>query len=224
MLQFDVPNPNTFLLGQWWRVPLNQLLYISQSQVIISAMFFYNMRAIERIVGTRKYLSYFVLIYFWTLVTVPTVTILMSHLPILASVFYKMASAYIPPGSTSLVFAVLVLYKELIPPIYKFQITPVTSPVSITLSDKSFIYVLAADLLLLGLPGSILPALCGWILGSLIYFEVLPGKQWRVPMFLIGGKTRLRLPSRSQAESQDSTPATGSSHNSDAVADGGSSS
>lgn len=157
------------------------------------------MRIIERLYGSRKYLSYLVLVYFLSLLIIPLGITLLSHLPILASVFYKLASLHIRPGSMSLVFATLVLYKELIPPIYKFQITPVSAPFVITLTDKSSIYILAADLLLLGLPGSLLPALCGWTLGNLIFFEVIPGKNWRIPRISSFGKSRSR-PTYSQTE------------------------
>lgn len=136
--------------------------------------------------GSRKYLSYLILIYTFSLFLIPATLALLSYLPFLAPVFYKLSSAYIPPGSTSLIFATLVLYKHLIPPVYKFQITPGSTPFTITLSDKALVYVVAADLLLLGFPGSLAPAACGWVLGNLVFFQVVPGKNWRIPTFGLG--------------------------------------
>lgn len=162
------------------------MLYISQSQVIVSAIFFYNMRVLERLFGSRKYLSFIVLILVFSIIAVPLTNLVASHFPILSSILYKAASSYIPPGPTAIVFAVLVLYKELIPSVYRFQITPVSSPFTLVVSDKFFVYLTVADLFLLGIPGSLSPAIVGWVLGNLIYFEVIPGKNWRIPAFIMG--------------------------------------
>lgn len=121
------------------------------------------------------------LIYGLSLFFVPLSNLILSYIPVLSSLFQQLASTYIPPGPTSLVFATLVLYKEIIPPVFKFQITPISSPFTLILSDKVFVYFIAADLLLLGLPGSLNPALVGWVLGNLIHLELIPGKNWRIP-------------------------------------------
>lgn len=155
------------------------------------------MRIIERQFGSRKYLSYIILIYTLSLLLVPVLTLLLAKLPLISSLLSLSPATYIAPGPTAVIFSLLVLYKELIPSIYKFQITPVASPFTLLLSDKIFVYVCAADILLLGFPSAFIPATVGWILGFLVHFEVIPGKNWRIPAFLMfKGKLKRQIPPR----------------------------
>lgn len=126
-----------------------------------------------------------ILMYILSLLLVPVLTLVLAKLPLISSLLSLSPATYIAPGPTSVIFSLLVLYKELIPSIYKFQITPVASPFTMLLSDKIFVYVCAADILLLGFPSAFIPASIGWVLGYLVHFEVIPGKNWRIPSFLM---------------------------------------
>ncbi|KAF8473422.1 hypothetical protein BDZ91DRAFT_831127 [Kalaharituber pfeilii] len=55
---------------------------------------------------------------------------------------------------------------------------------SLTLSDKLPIYILASQLALSQPPGSLLVALIGWIFGYAYRADVLPGSRWRIPAWL----------------------------------------
>lgn len=56
------------------------------------------------------------------------------------------------------------------------------------LSDKFYVYVLAAQLALSQPYGSILGALVGWVVGILWREEALPGSTWRLPAKWFMGK------------------------------------
>lgn len=138
-------------------------------------IFLYNMRIVERFLGSSKYISFIVLIYTLSLFVIPLVYTFLDHLPLLSDTHYS------PPGPTAIVFALLSVYRDLVPAVYRFQLTPVSSPLKLHLSDKSFIYIMAADLAFLRAPGAFINAVVGWTLGGLIHSEAIPGKHWRIP-------------------------------------------
>jgi hypothetical protein len=176
---FDLSmSPHLLLWFQWWRIPLNQLIYTSQSQVLLAVLLLYNLRVIERLMGSRKYLSFMVLVYFITVILRPTT------LYALYVMLPSTSSFYFPPGPTSVLFALLGLYYSLVPIVYRFQMSSSgqTGDLKATLSDKTFVYLIAAQLSIIAyIPGSIMSALTGWIIGGLIHSEVIPGKNWRIP-------------------------------------------
>ena len=126
--------------------------------------------------------------------------------PILLAVFIRPLSFnsfnYLPAGPTALTFAVLAQYYAAVPHIYKYRLAASSSPpvnpnepfFGLTLSDKSYTYLPAIQLLLSQFPGSVLCAVVGWIVGYSWRNEVLPGSvmRWRVPGWIVGVKGRKR--------------------------------
>lgn len=197
----------------------NQLLYVTQSEVLVFAVFLYNMRLLERLLGPHKYASFIVLIYLLSAAVVPLVLAVLDHVPLLNSGKGGEQAHYAPPGPTAVVFGVLSVYRDLVPRVYQFQLTPSSSssrsrssPSQVLLSDKTFVYVLAADLALLRGTGSLVKAAVGWTLGGLIHSEAIPGKHWRVPF--VGKKQRLQRQSmgrQSTGQTQQSSESSGPS-------------
>jgi hypothetical protein len=105
---------------------------------------------------------------------------------------------YLPAGLTPVVFALLAQYHAAIPHVYKYRLATSTSPpanapfVGLTFSDKSYTYLLAAQLSLSQFPGSLLSAFVGWAVGYMWRNDVLPGtvSGWRVPGWLVGIETQ----------------------------------
>jgi hypothetical protein len=164
---------------------LNQALYITQSEILVYTIFLYNLRILERFLGSHKFISFITLIYLLSLALIPFIYAIFDYIfaynTTPADSGVAASATFSPPGPTTVVFALLHIYKQLIPPVYQFQITPLSAPFKIHLSDKSFLYIIAADLAWLRAPGSLVNALAGWTLGGLIHSEILPGKQWRIP-------------------------------------------
>ncbi len=88
----------------------------------------------------------------------------------------------------------------MVPHLYKYRIATSTTPQSdgqfqgLTLSDKSYRYLLAFQLALYQWPGSMLGALTGWVIGYAWRMEVLPRSltRWRIPGWIVGVRTPRR--------------------------------
>ncbi|KAI0156519.1 hypothetical protein GGR57DRAFT_463651 [Xylariaceae sp. FL1272] len=181
---------------QTWRALIYQLCYTNSSEVLFAAMTLYNMRTVERLWGSRKY-GTFVLITFVLTSILPPGILAFGLRPLTFGLFN-----YLPAGPTPVIFAILAQYHAMIPHTYKYQIatsmsqSPNDNFQGITLSDKTYRYVLAFQLALFQWPGSILGALMGWIIGYAWRMEMLPRSlmRWRIPGWIVG----IRTPRRSQ--------------------------
>lgn len=103
-----------------------------------------------------------------------------------------------PAGPTPLVFAALAQFHAIVPHMYKYRIATSSSTTDrfsgVTLSDKSYRYALAAHLALLQWPGSLLGALCGWVVGHAWREGLLPPAlvSWRLPGWMLGMSAQQR--------------------------------
>lgn len=99
-----------------------------------------------------------------------------------------------------MIFALLAQYHAVIPHVYKYRIVASASPPAnepfsgLTFSDKSYVYLPAAQLSLSQFPGSLICAVVGWAVGSAWRNEVFPASMmaWRIPGILVGMKPRKR--------------------------------
>jgi hypothetical protein len=110
----------------------------------------------------------------------------------------------------------------MVPHIYKYRLALSASPptdenfVGLTFSDKSYRYLLAAQLALFQWPGSLLGAVIGWLVGYSWRTDLLPGAlmKWRIPGWLVGIRTEKRgedfegLRRRLEGETPSATAAT----------------
>ncbi|KAK9457125.1 hypothetical protein V1511DRAFT_455694 [Dipodascopsis uninucleata] len=173
-LQLD---PQIWRWGQWWRLLVWQIVYLNESEVLFSSLLLYNLRVIERLLGSRKFASMILLAIGYSFVLAPCLLITMKIVP-------SYTANYLPPGPTPIVFAILAQYHHLIPSVYKFRISSSSQPNQqrqITFSDKIFIYILASQLALGQMPGSLITSFTGWLVGVLWNKDVLPSRSWRIP-------------------------------------------
>lgn len=97
---------------------------------------------------------------------------------------------YLPPGPTAVLFSLLPLYINLIPPSYTLRLgatTPAQSSTSgLVLTDKWGIYLLYTQLAFSQLPGSLICAITGYITGLMWEFSLVPSviKHFRLPRAL----------------------------------------
>lgn len=109
--------------------------------------------------------------------------------PLSASLFN-----YVPAGPTPVIFAVLAQFHAMVPHMYKYRVAtsqapPTDDPFSgLTLSDKSYQYLIAFHLSLLQWPGSVVGAAIGWLVGHAWRGGVLPASvvSWRLPAWMVG--------------------------------------
>ncbi|OJD15588.1 hypothetical protein AJ78_04178 [Emergomyces pasteurianus Ep9510] len=187
--------PHIWKYWQVWRLGVWQLCYTNSTEVLFAALLLYQLRVIERLWGSRKFGSFL-------LTTLPYTALLP---PLILSIFLRPLSLntlnYLPAGPTAILFALLAQFYSAIPHAYKYRITTTTSssssssstsptplPPTITISDKSTTYLLAAQLSLSQFPNSLLPAAIGWAIGYAWRSDILPGRAaaWRVPGWVYG--------------------------------------
>ncbi|PMD62022.1 uncharacterized protein K444DRAFT_611233 [Hyaloscypha bicolor E] len=211
-------DPHLWRYHQLWRIFTYQLCYTNSTEVLFATMTIYNMRVIERLWGSRKYASFVILSFCFTTLLPPMLLALILR-PLSLNNFN-----YIPAGCTPLIFAILAQYHAAIPHVYKYRIAASPSPpanepfVGLTFSDKSYVYLPAAQLALSQFPGSLLCAVAGWVVGYSWRNEVLPAAaiRWRIPGWMVGIRPRKRgedfegLRRRLEGENTNAAMATGS--------------
>lgn len=140
---------------------LSQMISLgSPGEMFLSLLLLYNMRIIERWMGSSKYAMYFVF-----------VTALGYGLERLATILWEQNSA---SGPYPLVFANIVGYVLEVPPSQTFTLF------GMNMSDKMFVYLIGVQLLLSSGRRSIMAGACGILVGLLYHLDILGLQSLRV--------------------------------------------
>ncbi|KAL8669034.1 MAG: hypothetical protein Q9168_006358 [Polycauliona sp. 1 TL-2023] len=180
--------PHLSRYKQFWRLLLWQSCYNNSGELLLGVMTLYNLRIIERLWGSRKFASFLMAILFPTLLIPP---ILLAFLRLITFSTLNV----LPAGPTPLIFALLAQYHASIPTVYKYRLLLSSSSTNaLTLSDKSLVYLLAGQLAWSSLPGSLIGATTGWLVGAAWRRELGPElwTTWRLPAWITGGKQERR--------------------------------
>ncbi|KAL2819414.1 hypothetical protein BJX63DRAFT_428636 [Aspergillus granulosus] len=205
-------SPHFFPYGQFWRALIWQVAgFANSTEALFGALLVYHVRVVERAWGARKMATFI-------LSTLPYTTLLP---PLLLTLVVRPLSLgkinYLPSGPTATIFALLAQYHASIPSTYRYKIsttssTPLAPPpatssstsrsqpppqpakksLTISLTDKSTTYLVAAQLALSQFPYMVLPSVMGWIVGVAWRADVLPlaagtgSSGWRVPGWVVG--------------------------------------
>ncbi|KAI0375933.1 hypothetical protein BV20DRAFT_1032305 [Pilatotrama ljubarskyi] len=162
--------PHISKYHQYWRLPVHSLVCGSSGDLILVELFLYNVGVcIERSFGSVKYAS-FLIISAVTTMLVSFVALLVAQLtPVTSTLFNN-----IPPGPIAIMSALLYQYMRLVPPAYNFRIF------GLGMSDKVWVYAIAAQLVVTRLPEKLLPTAVGLLTGYLYRSDFLQLKSWRV--------------------------------------------
>ncbi|OSD04562.1 hypothetical protein PYCCODRAFT_1443827 [Trametes coccinea BRFM310] len=162
--------PHISKYHQYWRLVVHQLACASSSDLLLVEVFLYNVSiCIERTFGSIKYAS-FLIISAVTTMLISFIALLVARLtPVTSSLFNN-----IPPGPIAVMSAVLYQYIRLVPPAYHFRIF------GLGMSDKIWVYAIAAQLAATRFPDKLLPTLVGLLAGYLYRTDFLQLKGWRV--------------------------------------------
>ncbi|KAL8911570.1 MAG: hypothetical protein Q9171_003284 [Xanthocarpia ochracea] len=199
--------PHLARYRQFWRLLIWQSCYNNSGELLFAVMTLYNLRVIERLWGSRKFAVRTmcpkgVLAVCWMLDTdsyqqsflmailIPTLFIPPILLALLRPITFSTLNV-LPAGPTPLIFALLAQYHATIPTIYKYRLLLSSSSMdALTLSDKSLVYLVAAQLALSSLPGSLISAAAGWFVGVAWRRDLGPEiwTTWRIPAWIIGDK------------------------------------
>lgn len=176
--------PHLWHHQQYWRLFIWQSCYNNSSELLFGVMTLYHLRIIERLWGSRKFASFLLTTFLPTLLIPPLI------LAVLRPLTFSILNI-LPAGPTPIIFALLAQYYATIPTVYQYRILISASPSdSLTFSDKSLVYLLAAQLALSSLPGSAVCALVGWFIGVAWRGDLGPGiwTNWRIPTWATGQK------------------------------------
>ncbi|KAL8716897.1 MAG: hypothetical protein Q9225_005808 [Loekoesia sp. 1 TL-2023] len=176
--------PHLWRYKQYWRLLIWQSCYINSTELLFGVMMLYHLRIIERLWGSRKFASFLITTLLPTLLIPPFILAVLR--PLTFSIFN-----ILPAGPTPLLFALLAQYHAIIPTVYKYRLLISSSSTdALTFSDKSLVYLLAAQLALSSLPGSVICAAVGWFVGTAWRRDVGPEiwTNWRVPAWMTGAK------------------------------------
>ncbi|KAL8946560.1 MAG: hypothetical protein Q9222_007059 [Ikaeria aurantiellina] len=176
--------PHIWRFKQFWRLLVWQSCYNNSTELLFGVMMLYHLRVIERLYGSRKFASFVMSNLPPTLLLPPLVLALLRPLT-----FSTMN--ILPAGPTPIIFALLAQYHATIPTVYKYRLRLSSSATdALTFSDKSIVYLLAAQLALSSLPGSMLSAAIGWFIGSAWRSDLGPEvwTSWRIPTWATGAK------------------------------------
>ncbi|KAJ1972661.1 hypothetical protein H4R35_004551 [Dimargaris xerosporica] len=163
-----VLNPHLTRDYQFWRLITSQLAFANSGELLFGSLLLYQCRVIERHYGSAKFAAF---------VFLTSVAAKLLELGLLIS-GNSVGLNSLPPGPYGLIFATLYQFYRIIPSTYKFRI------LGISLTDKSYMYFLAFQLiqfLALNYPTSLIPAVCGILVGTLYRTDVGGLKGWRFP-------------------------------------------
>jgi membrane associated rhomboid family serine protease len=165
--------PHLLQQHQFYRLLTFQSIYANSGELLFSTLLLYHLRLLERLFGSRKFLSCIVYSGAATSVLAPAVLLLGWWLT-------GGRWNYLPPGPTPVLFALLAQYHAAVPGTYKFALLLPGGVGELVASDKIYAYLLALQLAACQLPGSAVGAALGWLVGYTWRLEMLPKTRWRV--------------------------------------------
>ncbi|KAH9899579.1 hypothetical protein C8Q73DRAFT_638142 [Cubamyces lactineus] len=155
---------------QYWRLLVHQLACASSSDLLLTELFLYNTSIIiERAFGSMKYASFLIISAVTTMLLSFAALLVAQLTPVTGALFNN-----IPPGPIAVMAAVLYQYMRLVPPAYHFRIF------GVGMSDKVWVYAIAAQLAITRFPNKLLPTAVGLLAGYLYRSDFLQLKAWRV--------------------------------------------
>ncbi|KAG7097413.1 hypothetical protein E1B28_004760 [Marasmius oreades] len=164
---------------QYWRLFTRNLAFSSSGDLLLAELIIFNVGIlVERHFGTLKFAS-FVLVSTTLSTFLELVTLFL---------FRKFGLAQLPAGPSALIYSLLYQYARIIPTVYDFRVF------GIPLSNKIFTYILALQMSLSRLPGSVTVALIGILSGQMYRSDIVNLKGYRIPPSVARLSTRFLLP------------------------------
>ena len=192
--------------GQLWRLLIHQLPFTSSGEALLGMILLYFIRMFERRYGSMKYISMMTIVSLFStsiemmiLLTIGRGTSLTlrkpgkpSSITTTTSSYYEMRPASVP-GPYGIIYAFLVGYLYEIPVTYRFRLGGgrvgggghrFSLLNSITISDKSLVYLIALQMAFTRGKASLVSASAGFLAGLLYRSNLGHVKQWRYPISL----------------------------------------
>ncbi|PPQ67575.1 hypothetical protein CVT25_012069 [Psilocybe cyanescens] len=175
-LQF-VPHISKY--HQYWRLISHHLAFSNSSDLFLAVLLLYNVGVhIERQFGSIKYASFaFISLLLATLFEFVTLIL-----------FHRVGINQFTMGSSALIFSIIYQYSRIVPPSYTFKIF------GMSLSNKSFNYLLALQIAISRLPSSAVVAIIGIMTGQIYRSDLASFNTYRLPPSVVQFSRRFLSP------------------------------
>ena len=159
--------------GEIHRIALSSLFFTSTSQILIGLVLIYTLRQIERLLGSRKFGAYVFFSFFLSLliqvaIVVAGNTMLITLIP--------------SPGPFYYIFSTMPLFHRYIPKLRPSSYT-IFNSLNLVISEKSFYYILAFQLMFSEGLNSVIPSFAGLLAYYTYTIDGLGIDEFRVPRF-----------------------------------------
>ncbi|KAI8869378.1 hypothetical protein GQ42DRAFT_123846, partial [Ramicandelaber brevisporus] len=172
VLSFD---PHLIRDFQLYRLATSQLIVTSSYELFLVGLLLHELRGVERMLGAAKYAS--------IVFTVMVVFAPLLQVGFLAGIWYWNQSNQdcaikvngLPPGSIVLLTALIVIRCSILPVAYRFRVF------GVVFSERIFMYLLLAQLVILRAPLTIVQLSSGVMVGVMYSYNMLYMKRWIFP-------------------------------------------
>ncbi|KAJ1664009.1 hypothetical protein IW140_004413 [Coemansia sp. RSA 1813] len=176
---------------QFWRGATSLISFSTYTELAVGMIMIYQLRAVERLFGTRKYAAFLFIagLVGQVLCIVGVWALLMTRRTLAAAIVANL-SVSAAMGPFALIFAVLYQYYLHIPS----QRRSAAEFMGVLASDKWIVYFVAVSLWPSSKLGAIVPSAAG-VAASYVYSANIAGlRYWRFPLWASGAAQRLLLP------------------------------
>ncbi|ORZ23172.1 hypothetical protein BCR42DRAFT_404152 [Absidia repens] len=145
-----------------WRLISSQWVFTDIGSTVVGTWLIYKLRIIESRYGSSKFAA---LVF---------ISFALSTLFHQAADFFFDGTRVTISGPYALIFAILYQYHSIVPNTYRIPVL-----MNVTMTDKSYVYAAAAQLLMSHLPSSLAPCHFGLFIGAVYNFGNI--RRWRFP-------------------------------------------
>ncbi|KAI8879401.1 hypothetical protein K501DRAFT_226749 [Backusella circina FSU 941] len=164
---------------QFWRLFTNHWAFSNISSTVMGTWLIYRMKIVERRYGSAKYSALLCISFVAS-------TLLQTGVLACGSSFGLKS---ILGGPYAMLFAVLYQFQNIVPPSYQAQM------LGVTITDKTYVSLAAIHLLFSSMSASsIVPCICGWVIGAAYASNVSNIKKWRFPVWTSKMASKYILP------------------------------
>ncbi|KAG2229223.1 hypothetical protein INT48_002468 [Thamnidium elegans] len=153
--------------GQFWKLFTSHWAFGSIGTTVAGTWLIYKMKIVERRYGSSKYAA---LIF----ISFVASTLLQTGALVAGSQFGYIKS--IASGPYAIIFSIIYQFQKIVPTSYHVGM------LGFNITDKSFVFIATAQLLLSSSSASIIPCLCGLVVGSM--YDSTGIKAWRFPKWV----------------------------------------
>lgn len=171
--------PHISKYHQYWRLIASHLAFGASSDLFIALLLLYNVAIpVERRFGSIKFASFLVASFL-----VATILEFASLL-----LFHRAGVNHMVPGPLAVTFSVLYQYWRILPAAYRFRVF------GLPFSDKSFHYLLAAQLACTHGLSSLAPSFVGILTGQIYRSDLVSLKSYRISPAIVRFSTQYLAP------------------------------